>query len=49
MAPQDEYVINGENVYDQIGKKDAMKGEVYFDQYGGIDNQCNDSKDGADM
>ncbi|CCD26578.1 DUF5341 domain-containing protein NDAI_0H04050 [Naumovozyma dairenensis CBS 421] len=33
--------------YDDIGKENVMHGELYFNTFGGIDNYCNDSKDGA--
>ncbi|KAI5965258.1 uncharacterized protein KGF55_001478 [Candida pseudojiufengensis] len=33
--------------YDQFGTNDATHGEFYTNQYGGVDNYCNDPKGGA--
>lgn len=36
------------DVYSGVGRENVAKGEIYFNTYGGIDNQCIDPKDGAD-
>lgn len=40
---------NGKISYDTIGYMNVMKGEIYYNAYGGIDSPCLDDKDGADM
>jgi hypothetical protein len=35
--------------FDQVGLRNAFKGELYIEQFGGMDNQCIDDKDGTDM
>lgn len=33
--------------FDDIGRENAVHRELYFNTYGGIDEYCNDNKDGV--
>lgn len=40
-------MASGSTDYNSFGSADATHGEAYTNQYGGIDNYCNDNKGGA--
>ncbi|CCE62166.1 hypothetical protein TPHA_0B04940 [Tetrapisispora phaffii CBS 4417] len=41
-------IMNSDNSdYNSFGEVDATHGEAYTNQYGGVDNYCNDNKGGA--
>ncbi|CAB4254768.1 some similarities with Saccharomyces cerevisiae YGL262W Putative protein of unknown function [Maudiozyma barnettii] len=40
-------MASGNSDYNSFGEADATHGEAYTNQYGGIDNYCNDNKGGA--
>ncbi|CCD26580.1 uncharacterized protein NDAI_0I00110 [Naumovozyma dairenensis CBS 421] len=39
--------VGHEETYDDLGRDNAVHGELYFNTYGGVDGYCNDNKDGA--
>ena len=39
--------VGKEETYDDLGRDNAVHGELYFNTYGGVDGYCNDNKDGA--